>query len=261
MANSSLVAAYVLHQQPYRETSSIVHLLCEDDHYLQAVCKGVRSQSRAATLLRTTLQPFVKVGIDISGKSELKNLRKAEAFSSPLNLSGRTLFSAFYLNELIVRINRYEGIAPGVYDSYQKVIIKLASICREFGSGNEEQALAGMQTEASLRNFELNYLKLLGYGVDFEYCADSGKKVEAGLFYQLDPQRGFVLNPAGAVQGNEGTTGSNGMQDIPGEVLLAIAEERFHDPQVLTYAKKICRELIRPLLGGKPLRSRELFLG
>lgn len=252
--------AYVLHQRPYRETSAIVHLLCDDDHYLHAVCKGVRSQSKSSSQLRTSLQPFAKINIELTGKSDLKNLRKAEAGARPLPLLGKALYSAFYINELVDRISRYEGIAPGLFNTYQQVLKKLAEISGHLASGEVNKDLVGRRLETSLRQFELEYLHLLGYGVEFSHCADSGSPVDAANYYRLDPQRGFILNEQSQRDRLDAGNQNKNLQAIPGSSLLSIAEQNYKDTAVLHHAKLICRELFRPMLGGKPLRSRELFV-
>jgi DNA repair protein RecO (recombination protein O) len=43
-----------------------------------------------------------------------------------------------------------------------------------------------------------------------------------------------------------------------GELLLAIGSRQFDQPSRLA-AKYLCRQALSPLLGNKPLKSRELF--
>lgn len=268
----NLNTAYVLHQRPYRETSVIVHLLCDDDQLVQAVCKGVRGSSKSSALLRISLQPFMPASVELAGKSDLKSLRKIEALSQPRQLQQKALFSAFYINELIVRISRSEGVASGIFLKYEEAIAALEDISKRVAANEASKEQMNMYIEAGLRRFELSYMRLLGYGVDFAYCVDTANSVEANSYYSFDSFIGFSLKAEGISSAGELTnvagrtitsaaeqTFDKSLNYIPGDILLAIANDRFEDLAVLRYAKLICRELLKPMLGGKPLRSRELF--
>jgi recombinational DNA repair protein (RecF pathway) len=45
---------------------------------------------------------------------------------------------------------------------------------------------------------------------------------------------------------------------VPGRVLLALAEERFDDAQVLRAARVILRDALDEHLGSRPLRTRDV---
>ena len=46
---------------------------------------------------------------------------------------------------------------------------------------------------------------------------------------------------------------------IAGSAILAIRNDDYHDKKVRQYAKKIMRLALAPHLGGRPLKSRELY--
>ncbi len=63
--------AFVLHTRPYRETSLLVDLFCEETGRLSVVVKGGRSRKGSAALF----QPFQEIWVAYSGQSELKSPR------------------------------------------------------------------------------------------------------------------------------------------------------------------------------------------
>src|SRR5690606_28170120 len=96
-----LQPAYVLHAQPFQNTSLLVDFLCLDYGRLRAVVKGAR---RPKSRLRALLQPFQPLLISLVGRGELKSLSAAESSVPALQLQGVRLFSAMYLNELLTRL-------------------------------------------------------------------------------------------------------------------------------------------------------------
>ncbi len=69
------------------------------------------------------------------------------------------------------------------------------------------------------------------------------------MTYRYREQQGFMASirhdPLMSFKGNE---------------LIAISERRFTTPEQLKAAKRFTRIALKPYLGGKPLKSRELFL-
>ena len=101
--------------------------------------------------------------------------------------------------------------------------------------------------EPVLRRFELALLSHLGYGVDFLHCAGSGEPVDDTMTYRYREEKGFI---ASVVIDNNTFTGRH---------LRALAEREFPDIDTLRAAKRFTRIALKPYLGGKPLKSRELF--
>jgi DNA repair protein RecO (recombination protein O) len=111
------------------------------------------------------------------------------------------------------------------------------------------QALASThgKPEPALRRFELALLGHLGYGVDFLHCAGSGEPVSDDMTYSYREERGFI---ASLVVNNRSFTGRE---------LHALCEREFPDADTLRAAKRFTRIALKPYLGGKPLKSQELF--
>ncbi|EOI3443034.1 DNA repair protein RecO [Cronobacter turicensis] len=222
--------AFVLHARPWSETSLIIDLFSEESGRVRVVAKGAR---RKRSNLKGALQPFTPLLVRWSGRGDVKNLTSAEAVSLALPLSGSTLYSGLYVNELVARVLEPETRFSELFFDYLHCI----------------QALAGATgtPEPALRRFELALLGHLGYGVDFLHCAGTGDEVDDAMTYRYREEKGFI---ASLVIDNTSFTGRQ---------LKALATRDFPDADTLRAAKRFTRMALKPYLGGKPLKSRELF--
>jgi DNA repair protein RecO (recombination protein O) len=66
--------------------------------------------------------------------------------------------------------------------------------------------------------------------------------------YAYEPQLGFRATP-----------GAPDTHAYPGWSLVAIGRRDFSDLQTRRFAKRLLREALAPLMGDRPLRSREYF--
>ncbi|MDE2091672.1 MAG: DNA repair protein RecO, partial [Gammaproteobacteria bacterium] len=96
-----LQPAYVLHQYDWRETSRMVEILSRDHGRLGLVARGAR---RPRSPLRAVLRPFQPLLLSWTGGGDLVTLTGVEPAGEPFALQGRALLSAFYLNELLLRL-------------------------------------------------------------------------------------------------------------------------------------------------------------
>lgn len=83
--------------------------------------------------------------------------------------------------------------------------------------------------------------------MDFLHCAGSGEPVDDTMTYRYREEKGFIASP---VIDNNTFTGHH---------LKALASREFPDVDTLRAAKRFTRIALKPYLGGKPLKSRELF--
>lgn len=226
------VHAFLLHSRPYRETSLIADFLTAEQGRVSAVVRGARN-SRASS--RSNLQPFAPLLLSLRGRGELLSLTQVELVSPPLMLVERSLFSALYLNELVVRLLPRDEVHAEVFLEYGRALEVLAA--------RDEVLL-----EPALRRFEQCLLSARGMDYLFQVDCETGDEIVAEQFYRLFPARGFVLS-----------TGRRGENVWSGELIAAVAARDYADESVRLAAKRIFRELIHVQLGGKPLRSRELF--
>ena len=233
-APEQLQPGYVLHSRRYRESSLIVDLFCRDYGVVPAVARGVRRGK--SNHKRALLQPFQPLQCRWRGKGELVTLTDIDQYCTAPDLSKDALYCGLYINELLLRLLHRHDPHEEIFHSYHKLLMELAG----------QDAV-----EAHLRNFEFNLLDEIGYGMSFEYDVD-GEAIVANKTYYLtaDSQFNEVL------QSNRDLTSSN---VFPGRILLAIQQYNWHDPEVLKYAKQLIRMAMQPLLGAKPLQSRQLF--
>ncbi len=220
---------FVLNRKPYSESSLIVDVFSEEYGRLSLMAKGARGKRSP---LKGLLQPFTPLLLKWSGNSSMKTLRQAESISLGLPLTGINLYSAMYINELIGRVLASDVASPSLFHDYLFALTELAQ------SQNPEPAL---------RRFELALLASLGYGVDFLHCAGSGEPISPTMTYRYREQKGFIAS----VRRDHFT--------FLGDELIAISERRFTTKNQLQAAKRFTRIALKPYLGSKPLKSRELF--
>lgn len=230
MSSEGLQRCFVLHRRPYSESSLILDVFSEEYGRVSIMSKGARSKR---SNLKGALQPFTPLLLKWSGNGSMKTLRQAEPISLGLPLTGIYLYSAMYVNELLGRVLMAEVPMPGLFHDYLHALTELAQ------ADNPEPAL---------RRFELALLAALGYGVDFLHCAGSGETIDPSMTYRYRDQKGFIAS----VRLDN--------LSFKGDELIAISERRFITKQQLQAAKRFTRIALKPYLGGKPLKSRELFI-
>lgn len=230
-----LQPAYVLHRRSYRESSFLVDLFTPDYGRMAVVASGVR---KAKSSVQGILQPFIPLMVSFSGKGELMTLTHVEATGSVTGLTGECLFAGFYLNELLMSLLEKWDAHSNLYPVYAKTI----------------QALQVPSLEQkTLRSFELYLLEELGYGLLPKSDVSLHNMFSADKYYRFIPELGFVLSELD----DKSKGGSN---IFSGKSLLAIAKEDWQDESSLQDAKRLIRFVLAPLLGTRPIYSRQLFI-
>ena len=232
------LTGFVLHRRSYRETSYLTDLFTLELGKVSAVARGVRGNKGDKKSLLQSFQPLL---LSVSGKHELRNLHQLESAGSMLQLAGHQLFSAMYLNELLNRLLPKEVPHPELFVSYQQSLKWLAN---------------GGDIEPCLRQFEFSLLDDMGYGIDLTKEYENGKSVEPNVDYCLVLENGIKRIDVGA-RGEQGLN-PQGSNRFTGEALLQVSQHIW-TPNSLQCAKRITRMALSPLLGRKPLKSRELF--
>lgn len=221
---------YVLHHRPFRDTSQILDVLTRDHGRIAVVARGSRgSRSRLAGVLR----PFLPLRVSWVARTELGTLTGAEAAGPPVSLHGDALLSAYYISELMLVFLHRDDPQPEIFSLYAAVIPSLA---------------CAPELAATLRNFELDLLGLLGYAVSLDKDAATQDDVVSDRYYDYRPEQGPV-----AVGRSEGPL------VFRGELLLAIGARRFEDDEVVRAANRLLRAIIAYQLGGKELQSRKVL--
>ena len=222
---AELACGYVLHQRAYRDTSLIVELYTRDHGRLSAFARAARGPRTRFS----GLQAFRPLLLSWAGRGEAPTLSAAEADGPPPPaLPPDRLFSAFYLNELLLKLTVPHDPQPELYAHYAGTLARLR---------------AGEALDSVLRRFEKRLLELLGYGTELR-CEADGRAVMADAYYYF--QAGAGLRPAAAAPGA-----------VQGRVLLALAaEEPLDDPEAQRQARTVLRAAIDHCLDGRELRVR-----
>ncbi len=236
-------AAYILHTYAYRETSLILEVFTQNHGRLSIIAKGAkRPQSR----VRGLLQPFIPILISCTGRGELLTLTGVEADVSGETpkythlLLGQRLISAFYVNELLMRLLQRRDSASELFDIYQHCLNGLAD------NNTCEQTV--------LRLFEKHFIKCLGYDLQLNHEVTSHDPIRANQQYLFDPEQGPSLIPEFSLS-KENRKGCI----VEGQSLIDLEREILSDKRSLSDAKKITRYALNLHLGLKPLETRRLL--
>jgi len=226
--------AYILHHRPFRDTSQIIDVLTRDYGRLSLMSRGSRG---AKSRLKSVLQPFNSLLLSWSGKGELPTLTSAEpVISDVIFLTGKALPSAFYINELLVKLLHKHDVHERVFYLYESIIKLLAD-------KNE--------IEPVLRLFEKQLLEELGFGLNLGVQAETGEPVIKDDMYAYYLEHGPVSS--------ECVHDEQYLTKIAGSSLLALDQNKLDSEQSLRDAKRLMRSILNYYLQGKPIKSRELF--
>ena len=231
--------AYVLHTYPYRETSLILQVWTEKHGRLGLVAKGAR---RPKSTSRSLLVPFQPLVLDWFGRGELRTLKGAEPAGAATPLAGRSLLSAFYLNELLLKLTTREDPHEALFAAYDEAVSALRRISRS-GEGQEE-------VEKALRRFELKLLQELGYAVELTREAGTHAPIVAERDYLYVVERGPIAAPEGEVPANA--------IKLRGLTLIDLDRGALDDATTVAQAKQLMRLLINHSLNGQELATRAM---
>ncbi len=216
--------AFLLHKRPYRETSALVELLTLEHGRVRAVAQGVQ---RPGSRSRGRLQPFTPLHLTWVGEGELKRLRLMESRGSAALLVGEGLLCGLYANELLTRTLPVELPVAEVFAFYGALLEALP----------RPEGRAG-----ALRRLEVALLEALDAAPRF--TEPDGRELDPHCHYRFDlATRAFVPGEPG----------------IDGRTLRLLAGGDWARPGLAGPAKAITRAALAPLLGTRPLRSRELM--
>ena len=235
--------AYVLHSYPYRETSLILQVWTEKHGRIGLVAKGAKRPKSPA---RSVLVPFQPLVVSWFGRGELRTLKSAEASAPATALGGQSLMSAFYLNELLLKLTHRDDPHERLFGAYDAAITELRAISRS----NMSNKVSDPRVEPILRRFELTLLQEVGYAVELAREAGTRAPIAAEREYWYVVERGPV--PAG-----EGETPPNTVR-LRGLTLIDLERGRFEDAATVAQSKQLMRLLINHSLDGQELATRVL---
>ncbi len=228
MTQTTWLEAYVLHRRGYRETSYLMDFFTREHGKLSVVAKGVRNSKSDR---KSLLQPFQPLRIQVRGKTDLKNLTLVESSARALTLSGDVLFCGMYINELTNRIMPAGLESEQMYQAYTQALTDLSSLT---------------DVEMVLRRFEFALLAEMGLMPDWGVDARKTAAVQPLRWYNYAQDEGMV------------ETAHRESHSVQGEALLMLAEDQWN-AMSRQAAKRLSRQILAPLLGQKPLKSRDLF--
>ncbi|MGH8844926.1 MAG: DNA repair protein RecO [Advenella sp.] len=155
-------SAYLLQATAWSESSLIARLFARDYGVVTVVAKGAK---RPYSVLRPVLSAFEPLLVSWLGQGEVKTLTRAE-LAGLHGLTGKSLMSAWYMNELLIRMLPGEDAHPQLFDAYYEALQQLA---------------IGERASGSLRRFEWTLLQETGYGVPGERPDFDEPAAEPGL--------------------------------------------------------------------------------
>lgn len=240
---------YVLHTYPYRETSLILQVWTEKHGRLGLVAKGAR---RPRSPSRSVLVPFQPLALDWFGRGELRTLKTAEPAVPAIPLGGASLLSAFYLNELLLKLTTRDDPHEGLFAAYDTAIASLRALSRPNTSHgvSEDLPQSPRGVEPVLRRFELSLLQELGYAVELAREAGGHRPIEAGCDYWYIVERGPVRA--------DGEDAPPNAIRLSGQTLMDLYRGHFESAVTASQSKQLMRLLIHHSLNGQELATRSL---
>ncbi len=223
--------AFVLHSYPFRETSLVLEVFSRQHGRVPLVARGAR---RPRSALRGLLMSFQPLSLSWFGKHELRTLHGAEWQGGQPQLQGTALLCGFYLNELLLNLMARDDPHESLFDYYQQTMQRLAQ--------EDDHAF-------TLRCFEKHMLQELGYALQLETEAVSGKPITPTQTYRYILELGAVAETPDTSQG----------MPITGKTLLDMAADDYRDANSARQSKQLIRMLLDHYLAGKTLHTRELM--
>jgi DNA repair protein RecO (recombination protein O) len=220
-----LEPAWLLHARPFRDSSLLLEIFTLEAGRVALVAKGVRGPK---SRLRGLLQPLQPLLLSWRIKGELGTLVAAEASAPPVLLHGDPLFCAWYVHELLLRLLPRLLPLPELFAAYGLLL----------------EGLSGPQWELALRRFELTLLTQLGHEPHWP-------SPPLASHYTLGLDGNFVPAETGAPGAVCAATLTALRAHLPASASL--------DTDQMREARGLLQQALRPLLGPKPLQSRELL--
>lgn len=213
----------VLHKRPHKESGFLVDLFTREYGRLTVFARGRANPKKPLNHLElfTYSAWYLKEGRAFHFIQEFDDL-------FAFRLQGREIWTAYYLNELLLRTLPRHQPGEELFQIYYRILVVL--------QGGEE-------VEPYLRQFESTLLAYLGILPDLMYDA-AGDEITPDKRYYLSYDEGVL------------PIEYPGTYPISGRLLLKINEAEALDRQESLEYRNMMRYLLSPLLGNEPLQSR-----
>ena len=209
---------FLLSTKPWRENSLWVEAFSRDYGRVALLARSARTRGSE---LRGVLIPFVPLSASWYGKEELKTLHRAEWLGGWAQPHSRALFSAMYVNELLMKLTAREDPHDDIYAALYR---GMQTIC------------AQENHVAALRQFEYALLNTLGVAPDFSLDSNN-QLIESEKYYWIRAEEAVCHVGESFRQPETGTVAQ-------GVVLQQIQQGQFSQPKYAQTAAKVMRELI-----------------
>jgi DNA repair protein RecO (recombination protein O) len=238
-----LTRAYVLHQRPFRDSSLIMEVFAREYGRMTVFARAARGPRPRFGLL----QPFRALLLSWSGRGEAPALTGAENAEGVPGLPAGRLMSAFYLNELLLKLVTRHDPHPQLFDEYEATLAQLRGGVPADDVASAEVAPAEVApAEVALRRFEARLLEFIGYGLNLAAEADTGHPVRADAYYHFQPGvHGVVI----AAPDSAGAIGGGVLQRL-------VAGGAFQGDAELRQARALMRAALDHCLEGRELHTR-----
>ena len=232
--------AYILHSQPYSETSLLLDVFTRNHGRLLVMAKGAL---RPYTRWRASIfQTFQTLSMGFSGKGAVRTLLDAEWVGGIPMLQGGALISGYYMNEWLMRALAREYSSDhahvGLFDAYQH---GLADLSLNAHTASEQAQV--------LRRFELALLSELGFAPGLAALGEIA--VDASIGYDVAQQRWFHLPST--------TANEDALICLMGQTVLDIRAGVFESPRTQTEAKALFQAMLMQHVTDKPLFTRQIL--
>ncbi len=261
------LTAFVLHRYDWSESSLIVELFTRAQGRVVAVAKGAK---RPTSNFRPVLLPFLPLQVLLGRppkdeSSEVVNLRSAEWCGGVPLLPHAALMSAYYLNELLLKLLARQDPHAELFDAYADTLVALAlalappqaaQLGVDQAAELQAEKAADPASEATvLRAFELVLLRELGVLPELGEVTLTAQPLQAERRYSLHADHGMVADDSAGA---------------PGAVWLAL--EPVLAAGTMSGLRQCCapaagalrgplRSLLHYHLGQRPLRTRQVWQG
>ena len=204
--------AFVLHQRPYRDSSQLLECMTAGHGRMGLVARGSRRAGKGQ-------------------RGDLGRLTHVEADGPSHALEGQRLLAGFYVNELLLRLTARGDPNPDAFFCYSRCLAQLGG---------------APSVARTLREFELELLRALGYGLGLDGDSATGEPLSADSIYVYELELG--LRRAERTDSDE--------DQYPGRDLLALRDLKLDDDASLRTAQRLLGRALKAHLGDRPLKSR-----
>ncbi len=225
-------AGFVLHSRPYKDSSAVTELFSDEYGRIGLVIRGARRKNSRTRLAVTPLQELLLAWV---GRGELYTLTDVEQKTLLPRITGKRLASAFYINELLMRLLHRNDPHRGLYTVYRTTLLLLSDGSQDLNH--------------ILRLFEKRLLDELGYGLVLESTVDTNEPLVDNQRYTYHVEHGpvSIIDP------------DDTAPVVHGSTLRALHEEELVDEQSLREARRLMRYVLQHYLGNYELKSRSLL--